>query len=110
MWIVDNMDVNDTVRILKDHLDPRTRSESYSIYSKDAVHYLKNVGLLDCYFDYSSGSDMIFTTDMGKRYVELQDDNAQLDDLRDIVMSSKDFSKDRNYRDAVRKAVAVNNY
>lgn len=104
------MNAKDTVRILKGHMNPRTHFESYSVYSEYAVHYLKNVGLLDCYFDYSTDSDMIFTTDMGRRYVELQDNNAQLDDLRDIVMGRDDFSKDRNYREAVRKAVAVNTY
>lgn len=100
----------DTMRILRDHMLPKSRKDSYEDHSESFIRYLKNVGLLDCYYDYVTGKDMIFTTDLGKEYVELQSSNASLDELRDIVLSNRNFSRDKRYRDAVEKAIAINTY
>ena len=79
------MRTSEIVGILKDHDVPQSRDHSYKRYSAYNIRYLKNVGLLDCYYDYGSNQDMIFTTGFGKRYIELHDGNADLDELRDIV-------------------------
>lgn len=100
------MRAEDIVRILKCHIDPKSRDDSYNEFSDYDIRYLKNVKLLDCYYDYGSNQDMIFTTESGKRYIELYDDNANLDNLRDIVYVNKDLSSN-TYLDAVKKAVGA---
>lgn len=100
------MRTSEIVGILKDHDVPKSRDHSYNRYSAYNIRYLKNVGLLDCYYDYGSNQDMIFTTGFGKRYIELHDGNADLDELRDIVLVDRDLSSSR-YVKAVRKAIGV---
>ena len=101
-----NMGTSEIVGILKDHEVPQSRDNSYKRYSTYNIRYLKNVGLLDCYYDYGSNQDMIFTTGFGKRYIELHDGNADLDELRDIVLVDRDLSSSR-YVKAVRKAIGA---
>ena len=100
------MRAEDIVGILKGHIDPRSYDDSCNGFSDCDIRYLKNVGLLDCYYDYGSNREMVFTTGSGMRYIEIYDGNADLDDLRDIVYVGKDLSSNE-YIDAVKKAVGA---
>ena len=101
-----DMRAEDIVGILKGHIDPRSYDDSCNGFSDCDIRYLKNVGLLDCYYDYGSNREMVFTTGSGMRYIEIYDGNADLDDLRDIVYVGKDLSSNE-YIDAVKKAVGA---
>lgn len=100
------MRAEDIVGILKGRIDPRSYDDSCSEYSDCDIRYPKNVGLLDCYYDYGSNREMVFTTGSGMRYIGIHDGNADLDDLRDIVDVRKDLSGNE-YIDAVKKAVGA---
>lgn len=65
----------------------RTRDVSYDMFSRSRIRYLKNIGLLDCYFDYDAGQDMIFLTDAGKAYLKIYRDEQRLKDLSDFMES-----------------------
>ena len=100
------MRTEEVVRILRSHIVPRPSDDSRDGFSYYSIRYLKNVGYLDCYYDYKNDRDMTFTTEAGRRYVELHEGNAALDDLRDIVYVEKDHSSDR-YIEAVKRVVGA---
>lgn len=100
------MRTEEVVRILRSHIVPRPSDDSRDEFSDYSICYLKNVGLLDCYYDYKSNRDMTFTTEAGRRYVELHDGNAALDGLRDIVYVENDLSSDR-YIKAIKRVVGA---
>lgn len=95
------------IEALKGHVDgPLTRDESYGRYSPLYVRYLKNAGMLDCYFDYRTMEEMVFITDLGRKILYLHDADEKLKDLRDILMSGGP-RHGKEYEDAVRKAASV---
>ena len=104
----DAMSNEAVVEILKRHLEPVPREESYRESTESRIRYLKNIGLLDCFYDYSKDMDMIYTTEHGKRFIVLNDCNASLDKLRDIIEEG-DLSSER-YREAVADAVRASPY
>lgn len=95
------------IEVLKGHdKGPIPKGESYSRYTELRVRYLKNIGLLDCYFDYGTMSEMIYTTGMGRRYISLYEDELKAKDLCDIILSGAP-RKGKRYEDAVRKAASI---
>lgn len=95
------------IEVLRGHVNgPVPKVESYSRYTELRVRYLKNIGLLDCYFDYASMSEMIYTTEMGRRYISLFEDEQKAKDLCDIIRSG-DTREGKRYEDAVRKAASI---
>lgn len=93
------------VKILEKHIVPQLRETSYDTFKEQNIRYLKNTGLLDCYFDYTTRKDMIFTTAKGKDYIQMYKKSVKLNALRDIVIGGDTSSE--NYRKAV-EAVSMN--
>ena len=95
------------IRAIRAHSDgPISRDESYKQYSESKIRYLKNLGLLDCYFDYSTGKDMIFTTDSGRRYLQAYDNNRTLGKLKEYIDSGREL-KGEEYRKVLKAAAEI---
>ena len=97
----------DDIDVLKGHYTPLSRDESYLKYTEERVRFLKNVGLLDCFFDYETHVDMIFTTDKGKRRVASCERDLRLKDLRDLIVYENGGRDKKRYRAAVKKAIGA---
>lgn len=87
----------------------RTRDDSYESFSRSRVRYLKNIGLLDCYFDYETGQDMIFLTDAGKAYLKTYRDEQRLKDLSDYMRSGAPL-RGPVFDAALKKAASYDSY
>lgn len=52
-------------KILEGHKAPIRYDQSSGMYSEFTIRYLRNIGMLECYYDYHKRCGMIITTKMG---------------------------------------------
>lgn len=72
-------------KIIRDHKTAKFCDDSYDRYSRSVIISLKDLGYLDCYFDFESRKDMIFATDKGLNFCDLCDAYDRFDKARSYV-------------------------
>lgn len=71
-------------KILEGHKAPIRYDQSSGMYPEFTIRYLRNIGMLECYYDYHKRCGMIITTKMGLDYLSLFYDIQKVNEMRRI--------------------------
>lgn len=95
--------------VLKGLMVPLGCGESYRLYTESLVCYLERIRMLDRYYDHRRGEYMVFTTEVGRRCLDMYRMSLRVNDLRDVVIMDHDLSGER-FREAVEKAISTDRW
>lgn len=106
--VEDGIDMIDEkeARILERYKVPTRYGESSGMYPEFTIRYLRNIGMLECYYDYHERCEMIITTQMGLEYLVLYHDIQKANEMRRAVADADRYDVPR--RKKARKGLLFN--